>query len=152
MNTSLLTNKHAYYNLNILEIFEAGIKLSGAEVKALKNKQANLKGSFVRFIKSEPWLVNAYIALYKPAGKQTGYDPERPRKLLLSKKEIKYIEGKLTQKGLTIVPLKVYTKRSFLKITIGLATGKRKYDKRQVIKEREMARRLRKLTKEQYQS
>lgn len=146
----LITNKDAFYRFIILETFEAGLVLSGPEVKSLKNKHGNLKGSYISFKNGEAYLVNAHISKYKPAGHQVDYNPERPRKLLLNKKEIKYLLGKSAQKGLTIIPIKVYTKRDFLKVTIVIARGKKIHDKRASIKEKELQRRLKKVTKEQY--
>lgn len=147
---NLMTNKNAIFNYDILEKFEAGLVLTGAEVKSVKNKNANLKGSYISFKNGEAYLVNAHISRYPPAGKQPHYEPARARKLLLTKKELKYLSGKTNEKGLTIIPLSVYTKRGFLKLIIGIARGKTGRDKRQVIKQRELARELRRATKAQY--
>lgn len=146
----LIVNKSAHYGFTILKTFEAGLVLTGPEVKSMKKGRANLKGSFIIFRGEEAFLMHAHISRYAPAGPQPGYDPERPRKLLLTKKELRYLRGKAHEKGLTILPLRVYSKRSFLKLTIGVARGKSQHDKRESIKERELARTLHRVVKEQY--
>ena len=140
---TLAHNKEAAFHYEILEKFEAGLKLSGPEVKATKLGQINLRGSYVSFIKNEPFLVNAHINPYKPAaGVQKDYSPTRPRKLLLRQKEINYLRGKTEASGLTIIPLSVYTKNALIKIEIALARGKKIYDKRESIKKREIERQI----------
>ena len=152
----LVTNKAAYYGFDILKTYEAGLVLSGPEVKSLKKGRANLKGSYISFKpgaaskNEEAYLVHAHISRYAPAGPQPDYNPNRPRKLLLTKKELRYLRGKTDEKGLTILPLKVYTKRGFLKLTIGVARGKSQHDKRESIKKRELARTLHRVVKQQY--
>jgi SsrA-binding protein len=154
--SNLITNKAAYYGFTILKTFEAGLVLTGAEVKSMKKGRANLKGSYIIFEPSksgkdeEAFLVNTHISRYAPAGKQPDYDPDRPRKLLLNKKELRMLRGKANEKGLTILPLKVYTNRGFLKLTIGVAKGKSQRDKREAIKGKEIARTLHRAVKEQY--
>lgn len=143
-------NKQAYHDYEILETYEAGIVLSGPEVKSVKAGQINLKGSYVTLDKKQrPYLTNVHIAPYPPAA-QKEYSPTRPRKLLLKKKEIKELVGKLQIRGLTILPLKVYTKRGLIKIEIGLARGKKKYDKREAIKKKELDRKIRKALKNKF--
>lgn len=141
----LATNKKALANYDILEKIEAGIVLSGAEVKSAKMGGINLKNSYATLdSKSEFWLLNCHIAPYKPAaGHQRNYDPTGKRKLLLNKKEITSLIGKTKRAGLTIVPISVYTKGSLIKVTLALATGKKKYDKREIIKKREIDREIR---------
>lgn len=107
----------------------------------------NLKGAFCTFKKGELYLTNAHISLYKYAGSITNYDPTRSRKLLVTKKEIKRLLGKLQQKGLTLVPLKVYTKGKYLKLEFGLAKGKKKYDKRETLKKRDLDKQIRQAIK-----
>jgi len=138
-------NKQALFDYEILEHWKAGIVLSGPEVKSVKKGQISLSSSFIQIdSKNEAWLVNSYIAPYKPAaGVQTGYDPNHRRKLLLNKKEIASIIGKKSQKGLTIVPISVYTDKRLIKVEIGLARGKTKIDKREAIKKREVQREIR---------
>lgn len=130
------TNKKAYFNYEILETFEAGLRLIGSEVKSLKLGHYSLQGSYVTVHNQEAWLVKATIAPYQPKNMKFDYDQTRPRKLLLKKKELQYLQGKSNEKGLTIVPLKVYNKRGQIKLEIGLAKGKSKSDKREVLKKR----------------
>lgn len=143
----LAKNKKALFNYEILEKLEAGIVLSGQEVKSVKNGHINLKGSYVTVQDEEAWLVNVHISPYKMAGPMTDYDPVRSRKLLLHKKEIRRILGKLSEKGLTLVPIKVYTKQGRIKVEIGIAKGKKKEDKRESIKKREQEREMRRMMK-----
>lgn len=140
----LAKNKRAYFDYNILEKWEAGLVLTGPEVKAAKAGQINLKGSFVSVLQEKPLLINCHIALYKPAkGVQKNYNPTHTRKLLLSRKEIKSLIGKTAQKGLTLLPLSVYTKKGLVKIELGLGQGKKKKDKREVLKKRAADREIR---------
>ena len=137
----LAKNKKAYYNYEILEKFEAGVSLLGQEVKSIKLRRINLTAGYVVLKNNEVFLINTNVPPYQPNNTSVDYNPERPRKLLLNKSEIKYLIGKIQQKSLTLVPLKVYTnKRGKIKIEIALAKGKRKYDKRQAIKKREFER------------
>ena len=134
---ALAENKKALFDYEILEKFEAGLVLTGYETKAIKNGNMSLKGAYVVFQNTTPYLINAHIGLYKPAGKIPDYDPERSRKLLLKKSEMRYLRGKFEEKGLTIVPLKVYTKNRFIKVEIGIGRGKKLFDKRETIKKRD---------------
>ena len=133
-------NRKAHFDYEILEKFEAGLVLSGAEVKSIGGGRMNLAVSYVNFHKGEPYLIGASIAPYQPKNQPADYDPSRSRKLLLNKKEIDYISGKTKQKGLTLVSLKVYNKGRKIKIEIGLVRGKKQYDKRAVISKRETGR------------
>ncbi len=148
--TVLAKNKNALFNYNILETFEAGLVLRGHEVKSVKNGHLSLKGSFVSLRNGELYLLNSYISPYKLAGPLPDYDPNRPRKLLLKKREIKRLIGKLSEKGLTLVPVKAYTKHSKIKIEIALARGKEKADKRETIKRRETERDLKRLMRKKF--
>jgi SsrA-binding protein len=142
----LAENKKAYYNFQILEKFEAGISLIGQEVKSLKSGRISLAGSYVVLkgaIKGghpEIFLIGANIPPYQPKNVPPDYNPERSRKLLLRRTEIKSLIGKVKQKGLTLVPLRVYTKRGKIKLEFGVAKGKKKADKRESIKKREFGR------------
>ncbi len=136
-------NRKVTYDYEILEKLEAGVVLSGAEVKAVRNGQINLKGSYVTFLRTEAYLLNAHISPYKFASPKAAYDPTHSRKLLLSQKEIAYLRGKSEEAGLTIVPLSVYTKSRFIKIEIAVARGKKKYDKREAIKKRDVQKDMR---------
>jgi SsrA-binding protein len=140
-----ITNKQAYFNYQILETLEAGLKLSGPEVKSVKAGQVKLQGAYVTIQNEEAYLVGAHIAAYKPAVvSQRNYDPDARRKLLLHKKEIRSLIGREQERGISIVPLKVYTSHGYVKLSIGIGRGKKKYDKRETIKKREFERRKRK--------
>jgi len=140
----LAENKKAYYNYEILEKFEAGIVLIGQEVKSIRLGRINLAGSYVVLKQSpegrhpEVFLIGANIPPYQPKNAPTDYNPQRSRKLLLKKSEIKYLIGKVREKGLTLVPLRVYTKRKKIKLEFSIVKGKRKFDKREKIKKREI--------------
>lgn len=141
-------NKKAYFNYKILENFEAGISLIGQEVKSLKTRGVNLAGSFVVIKDGELYWIGAKIPPYQPKNTPSGYNPERSKKLLLRKSEIKYLIGKSKQKGLTLIPLKLYTKNGKIKLEFGVGKGKKIYDKKELIKkrttEREIERELKK--------
>ena len=145
-NKAVVSNKKALRDFHIEKTYEAGIELFGKEVKSLRAGNANLKGSFARIEKGEVLLFNMHISPYEYS-REDETDPLRPRKLLLHKAQIRQLETKLTQQGYTLVPLKVYFKKSYAKIELGLGRGKRLYDKRHAIKEKqakkEMARALR---------
>jgi len=138
-----IINKKAYFNYEILETFQAGIVLTGQEVKSIKNGRISLAGSYVILKGEEIFLIGADIPPYQPKNAPRDYDPKRFRKLLLNKSEIRYLIGKSRQTGLTLIPLKVYTKRQKIKLEFGLAKGKKKVDKREKIKKREIEREMR---------
>lgn len=144
---SLVENRHAYHDYEILDTLEAGLVLSGPEVKSIRKGQMDLKGAYISVDhNSEAWLTNAYVAPYKPAVLiQKNYEPNQPRKLLLTKKELRLLIGKQKEKGLAIVPLEVLVKNNYLKIKIGIGRGKKKFDKRESIKKREFERRKQRL-------
>lgn len=144
---ALLENRKAYHDYEILEKFEAGLELKGYEVKALKNGRGSLVGSRAIIRGGETYIVGVDIPPYQPANAPADYDPQRTRRLLLRKKEIQYLSGKSKEKGLTLIPLEVYTKKGFLKLSFGLARGLKKYDKRERIKEREVKRQIERLAK-----
>ncbi|MBI4132099.1 MAG: SsrA-binding protein SmpB [Candidatus Sungbacteria bacterium] len=133
----LATSRRAEFDYEILETYEAGLELFGFEVKSVRADRMNLAGAFVLMRGGEAWLVNAAIPPYQAANTPAGYDPERPRKLLLHRRELKELIGKSAQKGLTLVALRVYTKGPRIKIAFGLARRKKTYDKRERIRERE---------------
>ncbi|MFH1890668.1 MAG: SsrA-binding protein SmpB [Candidatus Kuenenbacteria bacterium] len=143
----IVKNKQAYFNYSILETLEAGLVLSGAEVKSVKKNQVNLKGAYINIPnESQAFLINAHISPYKPASlTQYNYAPTRKRNLLLHKKQLKSLLGKSKQAGISIIPLKIYTKNRLIKLEIGIAQGKKKYDKRESIKKKDFDRRKRKL-------
>ncbi len=130
----LAENRKAYYNYQILDKLEAGISLNGQEVKSLKTRGVNLGGSYVVIKQGETFWVGAIIPAYQLKNAPEDYNPERSRRLLLKKEEIKHLIGKTKEKGLTLVPLKVYTKRDQIKMEFGIAKGKKKADKRETIK------------------
>jgi SsrA-binding protein len=136
----IATNKKAYHDYFIDETFEAGIELTGTEVKSLRQNKASLRDSFAVVRKGEVYLHNVHISAYSH-GNRANVDPTRARKLLLHKKEIRYLAGKTAEKGATLVPLKLYFNPSNLvKVEIGLARGKKMHDKRASIAERDHAR------------
>ncbi|MCH8741290.1 SsrA-binding protein SmpB [Patescibacteria group bacterium] len=135
---TLAENKKAYYNYQILEKFEAGIVLIGQEVKSIKLGRVNLAGSYVVIKDNEAYLIGCNVPPYQPKNAPPGYNPERSRKLLLKKLEIKYLIGKSKQKGLTLAPLKMYTKSGKIKLEFGIARGKKKKDRRELLKKREV--------------
>ena len=140
---TIARNKQIGHNFKILEEFEAGLALTGAEVKAAKLSQINLRGSFVSIQAGEAWIKNMHISPYKKAGlNQKNYNPEQDRKLLLKNKELDYLIGKTKERGLTIIPISVYTTRRLVKVKIALVKGKKKHDKRQVMKKRDIDREI----------
>lgn len=141
-----IANPKVFHEYTILETYEAGIKLIGAEVKSIKGGRMSLDGSFVKIVGSELYLVNAQIFPY-PYARPEGYDIKRSRKLLLHKKEILSLKTKSASTGLTIVPIECYNSRGILKLKIGLAKGKREYEKREKIKKRDIERDIQKVLK-----
>ena len=135
------TNRQASYRFHLLERFEAGIVLTGTEVKSLREGNAQLKDAYALVRDDEAWLIGLYIAPYGPAAREN-HDPERPRKLLLHRHEIERLVARARERGLTLVPTRIYFSgpRSRAKVEIALARGKDLYDKRETIRKREMAR------------
>jgi len=138
----LSDNRRARFDYEILEKFEAGIVLNGQEVKSIRRGSINLNGSYVVVRGQEPYLVGASVPPYQPKNASPDYDPERSRKLLLNKKEIEYLIGKTQERGLTLIPLKVYTKYAKIKLEFGVGKGKKKSDKRETIKKRDVDREI----------
>lgn len=132
-------NRKAYHDYSIEETVEAGIQLLGTEVKSLRDGRANLKDSYVLIKESEVFLFNCHISPYSH-GNIMNHEPLRTRKLLLHRKEIERIKNKAQQKGYTLMPLKIYFKGPYVKVEVGLAKGKKTYEKRETIKEREAKR------------
>ncbi|MGO9614364.1 MAG: SsrA-binding protein SmpB [Dissulfurispiraceae bacterium] len=139
-------NRKAYHDYAIEDTIEAGILLLGTEVKSLREGRANLKDSYVLIKDTEATLLNCHISPYSH-GNIMNHDPVRTRKLLLHQGEIQRLRGKLVQKGYTLIPLKLYFKGSFAKVELGLAKGKRLFEKREAIKEREVKREIEKTIK-----
>lgn len=135
------TNRKANFQYIILDRLEAGMVLLGTEVKSLRENKVNIQDAYGKFKNDELWLVNAHISEYK-FGNLNNHNPLRERKLLLNKRELKRLKAKVSEKGLTIVPTKIYFKNSKVKIEIALAQGKKLYDKREAVKERDIKRKL----------
>lgn len=139
-NRRVAQNRRARHDYEILETFECGIELKGAEVKSLRAGQISLQDAYARIDNGEAWLVGAHVAPYEYASGFGRFEPDRPRKLLLHRAEIDELAGQVAQKALTLVPLAVYFKEGRAKVEIGLARGRRQYDKRHAIAARDAAR------------
>lgn len=149
MIKKIATNKKALHDYFILERIEAGIVLKGTEVKSLREGRVNLKDSYARIKEGEVYLLDCHISPY-PCGGHFNHSPERPRKLLLKRQEIKKLFGKMTEKGMTIIPVSLYFKNGFVKVELGLAKGKRQYDKREVLRKKEEKREMERAFKRHY--
>lgn len=143
----IATNRKARHEYNILETYEAGMVLKGTEVKSLREGKANLKDSYAKMDKGEFFLLNLHISPYEK-GNRYNQDPTRTRKLLLHRNQVKRLLGKVAERGLTLVPLRLYFKGSYAKVELALAAGKKLYDRRKSIAEREAKRDLRRALKE----
>jgi len=143
---TLATNRKAYHDYHIQDKIEAGIVLTGTEIKSIRAGRVSLGEAYVRPEGGELWLLNAHIARYE-ASSYLSHDPRRPRKLLLHRKQIDNLTSKVSEKGLTLVPLKLYIKDSIAKVEIALAKGKKLYDKRESITRRETEREIGRVTK-----
>ena len=149
MSRVITSNKKARHDYEILSSIEAGIVLAGTEVKALREGRANLTDAYARFRQGELWLAGLHISAYTKSAME-GHDPTRDRKLLLNKQELRKLFRQVEEKGVTLVPLKLYFKAHLVKVEIALARGKRKYDKRAAIAERDMKRELDRQKKVRY--
>ena len=145
--TLIADNRTAFFDYHILETFEAGIVLSGTEVKGIREGKANLRESYARVENGEVWLYKAHINPYSHRG-YVDHDPKRKRKLLLHRVEIRKLIGRTVEKGLTLVPTRMYFKNGRVKVALGLARGKQLHDKRETIKRRETERETRAMVKE----
>ena len=134
------TNPRARFDYEILETLEAGVVLRGFEVKSIKTGRASIKGSYVRIIKGEPWLVGASIAPYQAGNMPEGYQEQSDRKLLIGKKQLDSLIGLTKSHGITLVPVRLYAKKGLVKLEVGVARGKKKYDKRESIKKKDTTR------------
>ncbi|CDF11682.1 ssrA-binding protein [Mycoplasma sp. CAG:776] len=137
-----IKNKKAYFDYMILEEIEAGISLVGTEIKSVRKGSVDLKDSFITIKNNEAFVLNMYIAKYEE-GNRFNHDERRTRKLLLHKKEIKKLKEKIKIEGLTLIPLKLYFKKNYVKVLVGICKGKKLYDKRASIKERDLKRETR---------
>ncbi|MEK7596374.1 MAG: SsrA-binding protein SmpB [Patescibacteria group bacterium] len=140
--SKIIQNKKVFFDYEILEKFEAGLELKGHEVKALKSGRGSIAGARVLIRGGEAFIVGMDIQPYQPANAPAGYDAGRTRRLLLHKKEIRFLEGKAKERGLTLVPISVYTKGNLVKLEFGAGRGKKKSDKREAIKKREAQRKI----------
>ncbi|RMH96345.1 MAG: SsrA-binding protein SmpB [Calditrichaeota bacterium] len=140
------TNKKARHDYHIIDTVEAGLVLKGTEVKSLRAGKCSLQDSYARIIDGEVWVIGMHISPYENQG-YVSHDPDARRKLLLHKDEIRRLHRQVQEKGMTLIPLKVYFKNGWAKIELGLASGKRKYDKRQDLAERDQKREMKRLEK-----
>jgi SsrA-binding protein len=144
---SVAENRKAFHDYHILETFEAGVALLGTEVKSIREGSVNLRDSFARVEDGEVWIYNVHINPYSHRG-YADHEPTRKRKLLLRKQEIRKLIGKTVEKGMTLVPTRLYFKNGYVKVAISLAKGKKAHDKRETIKKRETERETRAAVKE----
>jgi SsrA-binding protein len=138
---TITVNRKAYHDYHILESLEAGIVLSGSEIKSIRAGRVNIRDAYARPENGELWLVNAHIAAYEAAS-HFGHEPNQPRKLLLHRRQIDELTALVAQKGLTLVPLKLYIKKGTAKLELGVGRGKRLHDKREAIARRETEREI----------
>ena len=138
---TIAVNRKAYHDYHIQETLEAGIVLKGSEIKSIRANRVNLSDAYAKPENGELWLYNSHIASYNAAS-YNSHEPTRPRKLLLHRKEIDNLAGKVTQRGLTLVPLKLYIKHGVAKVELGVAKGKKIYDKREAIARRDVDREM----------
>ncbi|MEA3346185.1 MAG: SsrA-binding protein SmpB [Chloroflexota bacterium] len=144
------TNRKAYHDYSIEETYEAGIVLRGSEIKSIRAGRVNLRDGYAQIRNGELWLIDVHISPYSQASTHEGYDPSRPRKLLMHRYQINRLARDQKKKGYTIVPLRMYLKGKWAKVELGLGKGRRLYDKRRAIAERESQRRMeRALAKQQ---
>jgi SsrA-binding protein len=146
-NRTYVDNRKARFNYEILDTFEAGIELKGTEVKSIKAGQANLSDAYAIIRNGEALLLNLHISPHQTTSEFFNHDPRRTRRLLLHKEQIRKLIGKIEQKGLTLVPLKIYLKNGWIKVAIALARSKKLHDKRESIKKREDQREIARATK-----
>jgi len=137
----LAENRKAWHDYSIIETMQAGIELSGTEVKSVRNGKATLKDSFGRVERGEIWLYNMHISPYEK-GNRYNLEPDRPRKLLLKKQEIKKLIGRISEKGLTLIPLKLYARGNWVKVDLALVKSKKLFEKRDAIKKKEAEREI----------
>lgn len=136
-----ISNKRAYHEYQVLDKIEVGVMLTGAEAKAIRAGRIQLTGAYVRILKEEVWLINAVIPEYEYS-KQKDYQPDRTRKLLLNKNQILKLQQKIQTKGVTLVPLSVYTRKGLVKVEVGLVKGRKTYEKKEVKKRKDLQREM----------
>lgn len=138
---NIATNRKARHDYHIDDTYEAGLVLTGTEIKSIRAGRVNLRDSYATLKEGELWLMNTHIAPYDQ-GSYTNHEPRRPRKLLMHRREINRIAGKIQEKGFTLVPLRLYLKNNLAKVELGLARGKKQYDKRAALREKETRREI----------
>jgi SsrA-binding protein len=148
--TTISVNRQAYHDYFVDETIEAGMALTGTEVKSIRAGHVNLRGAYARIRQGEVWLEGMHIAIYEQ-GTYMNHDPLRPRKLLLHRRQIDRLVGKMQTKGLTLIPLRLYFSNNRVKVQLGLCRGKKLYDKREAIRERDTNRDLARAAKQRYQ-
>jgi SsrA-binding protein len=146
----IATNRKAFHEYQFHDTFEAGLVLQGSEIKSIRAGRVSLQEGFVLFEEGEAWLVNVHIAPYDPASRQN-HEPKRKRKLLLHRREIERLQSRAQEKGFTVIPTKLYLKDGRAKVEIGLARGKKLYDKREAIAKRDSKRQVERALKERYE-
>lgn len=144
------SNRRARHDYHILEVIEAGIQLSGTEIKSIREGRVNLRDAYAVIDNDELWLLGMHISPYGQASDYYNHDPVRPRKLLVRRVQIEYLRRELQQKGLTLVPLALVLNRGWAKVDLGLGKGKRAYDKREAIAERDAQRQIERALRERY--
>jgi len=143
----IATNRKAYHDYEVVESLEAGVILTGTEIKSIRQGQVNLRDGFALIRGDEVWLINVHIAPYAH-GQRDNHEPKRERKLLLHRREIERLQGKISERGWTLAPLRLYLRNNRAKIELGLVRGKRQYDKREAIARRDSERDLQRILKE----
>jgi SsrA-binding protein len=144
---TIANNRKAYHDYFIDESYEAGIVLTGSEIKSARNGRVNLRGGYIQIRDGEAWLYDVHISPYEQSGTYFNHEPTRARKLLLHRREIERLRGQVREKGLTLVPLRMYFKGRVAKLEIGLARGKKNYDKRDAIADRDAKRQIERVLK-----
>src|SRR5438874_7095145 len=151
-NAPVAENRKARHDYFIDETIEAGIALVGSEIKSVRAGRANIRESYVRIDRDEAWLLNSHISTWPQAGTYFNHEPTRPRKLLLHRNEIDHLRAKVEQKGLTLVPLKLYFVKGRAKVEVGVARGKKLYDKREALAERDSQREIERAVRGRYET
>jgi len=145
---TVAVNRQARHEYDVLETYEAGLELTGSEIKSVRAGQVNLRGGYARIRDGQAWLVDVHIAPYAGAGRHFGHAPDRPRRLLLHRREIRRLQGKVETSGLTLVPLRLYIKGRWAKVELGLCRGRKLHDRREAIARREARREIEREWKE----
>jgi len=139
---TIAVNRRARHDYDVLETYEAGLALTGSEIKSVRAGRVNLRGGYARIKDGQAWLIDVHISPYKEAGPYFGHDPIRPRRLLLHRREIRRLRHRLETSGLTLVPLRLYIRGRWAKVELGLCRGRKQYDRREAIAKREIRREI----------